>query len=246
MRYFVEISYNGANYHGWQFQPTSNTVQAEIEKGFKVLFRNETFSCVGCGRTDTGVHAKQFFFHFDTNEIFDPVIYTYKLNSILPKDIAVHRIFETKEDAHARFDADSRTYQYLIHGQKDVFLKDSSCFFPIKLDVGAMNEACKELMGEQDFTSFSKVHSDAKTNICTITKAYWIQEGNYYRFEITANRFLRNMVRAIVGTMLEVGVHNISVEDFRQIIANMDRGKAGKSVAGHALYLTKVTYPYLD
>ena len=246
MRYFVEISYNGTNYHGWQVQPNANSVQAEIIKGFSVLFRNETFECVGCGRTDTGVHAKQFYFHFDTKDIFDPELYTYKLNSILPKDISVHRIFKVDDEAHARFNAVSRTYEYYVHDRKDVFMQKSSCFWPVKIDVDQMNQACETLLNYDDFTSFSKVHSDAYTNICDISKAIWTKEGHQYKFEITANRFLRNMVRAVVGTTLQVGEGKISVDDFKAIVEAKDRGQAGKSVHGHGLYLSKISYPFIE
>lgn len=246
MRYFAEISYNGTNYHGWQIQPNANSVQAEIVKGFSVLFRSEEFSCVGCGRTDTGVHAKQFYFQFDTEENFDSELYVYKLNSILPKDIAVQRIFKVADDAHARFDATFRTYEYFVHTHKDVFLLKNSCFFPINLDMDQMNKACAELLKYDDFTSFSKVHSDAKTNICNVTRAVWTEECNQLKFEITANRFLRNMVRAIVGTSIQVGEGKLSIDDFKEIVEAKDRGRAGKSMHGHGLYLSKVTYPYID
>ncbi len=245
MRYFAQISYNGTNYHGWQVQPNANTVQAEVEKAFGIILKNPNFSCIGCGRTDTGVHASDFYLHFDHEESFDADKVVYKLNSLLPNDIAVYRIFSVDSEAHTRFDATSRTYQYHIHRFKNPFNKDQSTYHTRDLDVGAINKACKILFEYEDFTSFSKLHTDAKTNLCEIKEAHWEQNGMEHVFTISANRFLRNMVRAVVGTLLEVGEGKLTIEGFRKVIEDKSRGAAGKSVPAKGLFLTKVEYPYL-
>ena len=241
MRYFVQIAYNGKDFHGWQIQPNANTVQAEMIKALSTYFCQDIY-CIGCGRTDTGVHAKDFYLHFDVSSPLDLSNAVYRLNRILPFTIVVKNIKQVKDDLHSRFDALSRTYEYHIHTQKNPFLLEGSLFYPYPLNIELMNEACKVLFEFSDFTSFSKVHSDAKTNICKIMQAEWKTTENGLVFTIKADRFLRNMVRAIVGTMLKVGQEQKTIEEFRQIIEQKDRGKAGKSVDGKGLYLTNVDY----
>ena len=241
MRYFIEFSYNGTNYHGWQKQPNANTVQEEMEKCMSVLLQEE-IDLMGAGRTDAGVHATQMFAHFDSDTIIDTEKIVSKLNSFLPSDISIVRIFIVKEDIHARFTAIGRTYKYYVSTEKNIFNPNTYLFFK-KLDVDKMNEACKYLMGEQDFTSFSKLHTDTFTNNCDITKAIWEQEGVNFVFTISANRFLRNMVRSVVGTLLDVGYGRIEVEEIKIIIEKKDRCSAGTSVPAKALFLTQVKYP---
>jgi tRNA pseudouridine38-40 synthase len=246
MRYFVQIAYNGKGFHGWQVQPNANTVQAEMNKALTTYFNSGPIHCVGCGRTDTGVHASDFYLHFDTELIIDTIESAYRLNRILPITIAVKHIFKVEEHSHTRFDALSRTYEYHIHTEKDPFLNDGSLFYGYELDLDKMNEACSLLFNYSDFTSFSKVHSDAKTNICKIMRAEWLKTSNKLIFTIQADRFLRNMVRAIVGTMLDIGQSKIPVTELAQIIEAKDRGRAGKSVDGKGLYLAKVEYDFVD
>lgn len=220
------------------------TVQSEINDAFDKLFR-KSIETTGCGRTDTGVHAKQFYIHFDVEEL--PDNFVFKLNGVLPKSIVAYSVNEVHPEAHTRFDAEARTYHYFVHQQKDPFHSSLSYFVPKSLDVEKMNEAAKYLLGEQDFTSFSKLHSNTFTNICDVKHAEWKRlDEHRLVFEITANRFLRNMVRAIVGTLIMVGQEKITVEDFRAIIEKKDRGEAGKSVDGHALFLVGVKYPYIN
>lgn len=241
MRYFVEFSYNGTNYHGWQKQPNAHTVQEALNKCFSVLLQKE-IELMGAGRTDTGVHATQMFAHFDYNLPVELEKLVYKMNSFLPNDISVSKVFEVKEDSHARFSATSRTYQYFVSEKKDIFNPNLHLVYK-DLDIDKMNEACKHLMGEQDFTSFSKVHTETFTNNCTITKAVWEKEGDIFVFTISANRFLRNMVRSVVGTFLDVGSGKINVSDIKNIIDKKDRSEAGVSVPAKALFLTQICYP---
>ncbi|MBC8756516.1 tRNA pseudouridine(38-40) synthase TruA [Kordia sp. YSTF-M3] len=242
MRYFIELSYNGEKYHGWQNQPNAISVQEVLEKAITTLLRSK-ISILGAGRTDAGVHAKQMFAHFDTDIVFDRSELTLKLNSFLPKDVAVYDIHPVKKHAHARFDATGRTYEYWIVTEKNPFHNQSAHLVYKKLDVDLMNAAAKELFNYEDFKSFSKTHTDVKTYICKIEKAVWEQRNELLVFTIRADRFLRNMVRAIVGTLLEVGLGKLSIEEFKQIIESRDRNNAGTSVPGKALYLTAVTYP---
>jgi len=242
MRYFVELAYNGKNYHGWQIQPNAISVQETLNKEFSTYFQEE-LSLLGCGRTDTGVHASQFYAQFETEKEVDLDLALYSLNNMIPKDISLKRIFPVAPDAHTRFSATARTYQYFIHFNKDPFIGGTSYRFYQKLDVEAMNEACKILFDYIDFTSFSKVHSEAKTNNCEIMRADWKPFGNGIVFTIQADRFLRNMVRAVVGTMLDIGRGKLKVEDMKKIIEMKDRGEAGTSVPPHALFLFKVEYP---
>jgi tRNA pseudouridine38-40 synthase len=241
MRFFIELSYKGTNYHGWQEQPNANTVQAEINRALSTIL-NTNIEVIGAGRTDTGVHANQMFAHFDCDIDFDIQNLMFKLNSFLPSDIAIKDIFKVKEDANCRFDALSRTYQYHIIQKKDPFNK-TAYFLQNDLDIKAMNEACKYIIGKQDFTSFSKVNTQTFTNNCDVMFAKWELVNNKIIFTIKADRFLRNMVRAIVGTLLDVGFGKIIAADVAKIIAAKDRSKSGVSVPAHALFITEVKYP---
>ena len=241
-RYFIEIMYNGSNYHGWQVQPNSITVQEQLEKAISTVL-NKEIGVMGAGRTDTGVHAKQFFAHFDYDYNLTDGNIVYRLNSFLPEDICVKSICEVKADAHCRFDATSRTYEYIIYNSKNPFFVDNAYFLNKTLNIEEMNKAANCLFDFIDFTSFSKLHTQTKTNNCNIKKAVWEQKGDTLVFTIQADRFLRNMVRAIVGTLINVGLGKISINDFINIIRSKDRAMAGTSVPAHALYLTKVCYP---
>lgn len=242
-RYFIYLGYNGKNFCGWQVQPNGTTVQQCLEEGLATILRKPV-PVVGAGRTDAGVHARLMVAHFDWEEpIADLSFLTEKLNRLLPKDIAIYRIVPVRQDAHARFDATSRTYKYYVTLQKDPFNYEQVYKMSGKLDFEAMNQACPVLFDYIDFTSFSKLHTDVKTNNCRIMQAGWKQEDNVWVFTIQADRFLRNMVRAIVGTLLEVGRGKLTVDGFRKVIELKDRGKAGTSAPGHALYLVDVTYP---
>lgn len=243
MRYFIELSYNGKNYHGWQIQPNEISIQETIEKAMSVLLKEE-LSVVGCGRTDTGVHASQFFLHFDYQTPIDKEKLKFRLNSFLPEDIAIFQIIGVDDDAHARFQAKSRSYQYKISLEKDVFQKDLSLEIShSELDVDMMNKAARTLMDYTDFKCFSRSKTDVKTYDCSVTEAYWETQGNQLVFNISANRFLRNMVRAIVGTLLEVGKGRMSLEGFKNVIESRDRKLAGASVKAKGLFLTAVVYP---
>jgi tRNA pseudouridine38-40 synthase len=242
-RYFFRIAYKGANYYGWQRQPKQISVQEVIECELEKLFRQK-IAIVGCGRTDTGVHASDFYFHCDLPKKFDASKLLFKLNRMFPSDIVVKDIQEVNLAAHARFDAELRSYHYRIHTFKSAFSSDESTYIPQALDFEKMNLATQYLLGKKDFTSFSKLHTDVKTNICEVYSAKWIQvdSQNWY-FEISANRFLRNMVRAIVGTLFDVGMDKIAPEDVSKIIEAKNRGAAGKSVPAHGLYLSRIEYP---
>lgn len=244
MRYFIEFAYNGKDYCGWQFQPHSPSVQETLNKALSILLRKE-IDVVGAGRTDTGVHATQMFAHFDYEEVIDNYVLTKRLNAFLPKDIVVYRFIPLHDEAHARFDATSRTYEYHIHTFKDAFVNEGSWYNFHTLDVEKMNEAAKILFEYIDFKCFSKTHTDVKTFNCKVTEAHWQQNGTRLVFTVTADRFLRNMVRAIVGTLVNVGLGKINLHDFRQIIESRYRGAAGFSVPAHGLYLIKVKYPYI-
>ena len=244
MRYFIEFAYNGKNFHGFQSQPDASSVQETLERALSTLFR-ETITIVGAGRTDTGVHAKQMFAHFETELELNSEYWSHKLNSFLPPSIVIYRIFSVHPEAHARFDATSRTYEYYLHTFKDAFIAEGSWYHSNRLDVTKMNEACAFLFEYTDFESFSKVHTDVNTFNCKITTAHWKQEGNQLIFTITADRFLRNMVRAIVGTMVNIGLGKIEVADLKTIIESKNRSKAGFSVPAQGLYLVNVAYPYI-
>lgn len=244
MRYFVAFAYNGKNYCGWQYQPHSPSVQETLNKALSTLLRTP-IDATGAGRTDTGVHATQMYAHFDYDGQIESDALTKRVNAFLPKDIVVYRFIPLHDEAHARFDATSRSYEYHIHTFKDAFINEGSWFNFHPLDVDKMNEAAEVLFNYIDFKCFSKTHTDVKTFNCKITEARWEQHGNKLVFHISADRFLRNMVRAIVGTLVEVGLGKSTVQDVRNIIESRDRNKAGFSVPAHGLYLTKVIYPYL-
>lgn len=258
MRYFITLSYDGTVYHGWQIQPNGISVQETLQKCLSTLLR-QPIEVVGAGRTDAGVHASMMVAHFDyslptqstlslENEL-DTVRLLYRLTKMLPQDIAIQKIEPVTNEMHARFSATSRTYHYYVHTQKNPFRRQYSWWVHGNIDFPAMNEAAKILLGQHDFTSFSKVNTDTKTNLCTITEAYWQPipsplgdaEGAW-RFTITANRFLRNMVRAIVGTLIEVGRGKMSLEDFQHVIEQKNRCSAGESVPGNALFLVDIKY----
>lgn len=242
MRYFVAFSYFGAAYHGWQIQPNAITVQEELEKAFSMLLK-EKISLMGAGRTDAGVHAKQMYAHFNVANIADSKDLIRRLNSFLPDDIAVQNIFEVPKDAHARFNATERTYEYLVTQKKDPFSLSTVHYVKQQLNVVKMNSAAELLFGKQDFECFSKSKTDVKTYYCNVKKAVWEQKGDKFVFTITADRFLRNMVRAVVGTLLDVGTGKITVDHIHTIIASKSRAEAGTSVPAKALYLTQVLYP---
>lgn len=245
MRFFIKFSYNGTNYHGWQKQPNAISVQETLEKAMAVIF-NQKVDIMGAGRTDTGVHAKEMFAHFDLEITIEPKNMVHKLNSFLPKDIAVFDIFEVNSQAHARFDAKKRTYEYHINRYKDVFLTNQSWYYHHQLDVDLMNQAAGVLLNHTDFQCFSKVNTDVNTFNCKISEAFWNEENNQLIFTISADRFLRNMVRAIVGTLVYVGLHKITVADFEKIIASKNRSEAGFSVPACGLFLTKIEYEYMQ
>ena len=242
MRYFIYLSYDGARYHGWQIQPNGISVQEVLNKALSTLLREPT-EVTGAGRTDAGVNASLMVAHFDCQQTTDNGQLTYRLNKLLPPDIVIHKIQQVKDDAHARFSATSRTYHYYIITEKSPF-EPYAYRFPQPLDFDKMNEAAKTLFDYIDFTSFSKLHTDVKTNNCRIITARWEQLSPIkWQFTITADRFLRNMVRAIVGTLLDVGRGVLTIEQFREIIEKKDRCSAGTSVPGNALFLADVTYP---
>ena len=242
MRYFITFSYDGTAYHGWQIQPHSVSVQEEIQKALSTLLRRP-MEVVGAGRTDTGVHARKMFAHFDSEYELECPQLVYKLNKLLPRDIAVQQVERVANDMHARFSAKSRTYHYYVHLDKNPFLRSYSWQVYGNPDFELMNRAAAVLMEYTDFTSFSKVNTDTKTNDCTITEAHWdrVADGQW-RFTITANRFLRNMVRAIVGTLMEVGRGRMTIEQLRNVVDAKDRCRAGDSVPGNALFLVDVKY----
>lgn len=241
-RYFIQLSYKGTDYVGWQFQPNGISVQESLEKALSTILR-EPISVTGCGRTDAGVHAKYFIAHFDSENKQVPEEKTiYTINNFLDKDIAIQKIYLVNPDSHARFDAISRSYEYWISKIKDPFSQDLAAFSNRELNIDEMNNAAQLLFNYIDFTSFSKLHTDVKTNNCIIKEAKWLEQNGMLIFRITADRFLRNMVRAIVGTLLEVGQGKMDVEGFRTVIEAKDRGKAGASVPAKGLYLTDVVY----
>ncbi len=245
VRYFIHLSYKGTRYNGWQKQPNELSIQKTLEDSSKILLR-EDIKFVGAGRTDTGVHARNFFAHFDSgNEILhkNPSI-IYKLNSILPRDIVVHSIHKMHPGAHARFDAIKRTYKYYIATYKEIFLSDYIWQYYKELDVELMNQAACKLLLYDDFLSFCKLHSNNSTTLCSIFEAKWNYENNLLVFTITADRFLRNMVRSIVGTLIDVGIRKISVEDFCAVIEKKQRSAAGMSVPPGGLFLENIIYPY--
>ncbi len=244
MRYFVYLAYDGTNYHGWQIQPNGISIQAELMKALSTLLRCKV-EVTGAGRTDAGVHAALMVAHFDVDKAIDTSLMTDKLNRLLPPDIVVYKLVPVRPDAHARFDATSRTYKYHVSLQKNPFNRAYSLrTYGFPLDFDRMNEAAAALFNYTDFTSFSKLHTDVKTNNCRIMRACWEKTGEAeWTFTIQADRFLRNMVRAIVGTLFEVGRGKMSVEGFCRVIEQRERRFAGTSVPGHALFLVDITYP---
>ena len=242
MRYFLEISYNGSTFHGWQFQPNAITVQETIENALKTLLKEE-IKIVGAGRTDTGVHAKHMFAHFDYNKKFELGQLRINLNSFLNNQIYIKDIYRVSDEAHARFSATSREYEYYISLVKDVFSYETSHFIQQDLNIKKMNQAISIIKDYEDFEAFSKSKTDVKTYLCNIISCSLVENENMLIFRIKANRFLRNMVRAIVGTLLEVGLEKISPAEVHNIIKSKDSSKAGPSMPANALFLTKIEYP---
>jgi tRNA pseudouridine38-40 synthase len=244
-RYFIRLAYNGRDFHGWQQQDNAPSVQGAITGALSMIL-SEKISLVGCGRTDTGVHAREFFAHFElplqvSQSDLDHL--AFRLNRFLPASIVIFWIREVDPGLHARFSALSRTYRYYIHTFKDPFLEETSWYVHDLLDHERMEEGCKMLLATSDFTSFSKLHSAAKTNICHLTEAAWTRDGSRLVFTVTADRFLRNMVRAMVGTLVDLGKGKITIEDLKAIIEAKDRSDAGQSVPAHGLFLEKIIYP---
>lgn len=247
------MAYNGANYNGWQTQPGLPTVQQTLEDALSTLLR-QPIAVVGCGRTDTGVHASDFYAHFNLRDLkdskdpkdlkdFDTKNLLFKLNNLLPPDIAIFDIFPVADNAHARYDAIARTYQYHVSDRRLPFRQGQYCRIYFKPDVDKMNEAARVLMEYDDFTSFAKLHTQVKTNICHLTEAHWDTVGEEWVFTIRSNRFLRNMVRSVTGTLLDVGRGKLSIEGLREIVEKKDRCAAGVSMPACGLFLTKVDYP---
>ena len=242
MRFFITLSYDGTRFHGWQVQPNGISVQDELQRGLSLLLREE-IQITGAGRTDAGVHAKMMVAHFDTESEVDCKQLAYKLNKLLPQDIAVQKIEQVNDDLHARFSAVSRTYFYYIHTVKSPFDRHYSCELHYPLDFQKMNEAACILMEYEDFGAFCKSHADVKTTLCKVTSAQWHQTSpSTWYFEISANRFLRNMVRAVVGTLIEVGRGRMTIDDFRRVIEGKRRTEAGESMPGNALFLVDIKY----
>lgn len=242
MRYFIEVSYHGQAYHGWQVQPNAHTVQAEIQSALHQL-TGEEVEVVGSGRTDTGVHAKQQFCHLDFDTIEDAPTFVHRLNGILPPDIAIKGIWRVADEAHARFDALQRSYQYVICSVKDPFHKDQSYFLSRQPNYQLMNEACGVLLKEHNFQCFSRVKTAVNNFECQLSEAKWVPNNDLLVFYVSANRFLRGMVRAMVGTLLQVGHGKIDLPYFHQVLSSRDRKLAGPSVPPQGLFLTGVQYP---
>ena len=242
MRYFVTLSYDGTRYHGWQIQPNGDSIQERLQEALSTLLRTE-ISVTGAGRTDAGVHARMMVAHFDYEEALDGQQLCYKLNRLLPYDIAVQKVEQVADDLHARFSATSRTYHYYIHTVKDPFSRAYSCELHYPLDFKKMNEAAAMLLNYEDFGAFCKSGADVKTTLCQVTAAEWHQTSpSTWYFEITANRFLRNMVRAVVGTLVDVGRGRLSLEEFQKVIEGKRRTEAGESMPGNALFLEDIKY----
>jgi tRNA pseudouridine38-40 synthase len=244
-RYFIELSYLGTNYHGWQVQPNSVTIQEKINQSLNTILRNKAIHVVGCGRTDTGVHASEFFAHFDFNILIEDLDkLTYKLNRILPFDIAIKKINLVDNDHHARFSASKRTYKYYVNLEKSPFHFNTSLLYPYELNIQKLNEAASMILKYSDFESFCKAHSDANNYLCTVSESKWEIKDHQLIYTVSANRFLRNMVRALVGTQLDVGRGYINIEDYKKIIESKKRTNAGKSIAAKGLFLHKIEYPF--
>ncbi|WP_076606522.1 tRNA pseudouridine(38-40) synthase TruA [Rufibacter radiotolerans] len=243
MRYFLEVAYDGTRFHGWQVQPNALTVQQVLDECLRTVFRLPSVETIGSGRTDTGVHATQQWVHVDLPQAFSPADIQHKLNRILPADISIGQVLPVGPEAHTRFDAISRTYEYRISLQRNPFLVKHAYFMPRLPEVAQMNAAAQALLDLEDFTTFSKVKGDTKHYRCTITQAHWRQEGDLLIFTIKANRFLRGMVRLVVGTLLDVGKGKLSVDQFRQAIERQDRTLASGAAPAQGLFLHKVEYP---
>lgn len=241
-RYFIQLSFKGTHYHGWQIQNNAPSVQAEIQKCLSIALQSD-IEIIGAGRTDAAVHAKMMVAHFDFDTNIDVDQLVYKLNNLLANNIAIQKIVEVASDLHARFSAISRSYEYHIHSYKNPFKENRSYYFNLPLDIEKMNEAAEILLQYTDFSAFSKSKTQTFTNDCKIIEAYWIHTGEELIFNITANRFLRNMVRAIVGTLMDIGLNKISIQEFKKIIESKNRSNAGTSVPACGLYLTQVKYP---
>lgn len=246
-RYFIELSYNGTNFHGWQFQPNAISIQEHIDRALKVYFRQH-IETVGCGRTDAGVHARQFFAHFDVENVSQEKVLNSisGLNALLPYEIAIYKIFKVEADAHARFDATERSYEYHFHFFKNPFLLNQSWLVKGDLDIDLMNEAASYILEFTDFSCFSKSNTQTFTNNCKVTRAKFEKTKDGLVFHISADRFLRNMVRAIVGTLSKVGRKEIEPDFIKQIINSKNRSMAGQSVPACGLYLTSIKYPYIN
>lgn len=242
-RYFIHLAFKGTNYFGWQIQPNHISIQGCLNDALTKINHGKPIMVTGCGRTDTGVHASSFYAHFDFETHLTTEKLLYKLNCMLPLDIAIFSIREVSAELHARFSAISRTYHYHIHDQKNPFITETSFFLRTSLDIDRMNDACNYLLKHTYYKCFSKTISGESSYICTITSARWEKTTNGFKFSISANRFLRNMVRAIVGTLLEVGTGKISLEEFQQILHSENRSDAGKSVPACGLFLAEIIYP---
>jgi len=242
MRYFIDVSYDGTNYHGWQVQDNAVSVQGVLNNSLSTVLREE-ISTIGSGRTDTGVHAMMQIVHFDSQQEIDSKLLIMKLNSHLPKDIAVNKLAKVKSDVSARFNASSRSYIYKIHTRKNPFNQLQSYFYTRSLDLDLMNECCELLKSWKDFEALSKVKTEVSNFNCDIYDARWEKHNEQIHFHVSANRFLRGMVRTLVGTMLEVGRERMTLADFQKILESQDRRKAGRSVPAHGLYLRDITYP---
>lgn len=259
MRYFLKLAYDGTSFHGWQVQPNAMSVQATIESALSTYFQSNV-PIVGAGRTDTGVHAKQMYAHFDSPKpLTEKKRFLLAINSLVGKDIEIEDVIEVSENAHARFDATQRTYKYFVSFSNNPFLKNYFWYSPTDLNMEIMNEAASMLISTEDFTSFAKLHSDAKTNICKVSHSQWLpisqdQEARDFLgilhegivFTITADRFLRNMVRAIVGTLIDIGRNKISISQFQKIILDKNRCSAGTSMPSQALFLWRIKYPFIS
>lgn len=244
-RLFLKLSYKGTNFFGWQIQPQQHSVQEEIEAALTKLNSGSEVKVVGCGRTDTGVHSSKYYAHFDIDLNIDNDQLKYKLNGMLSKDVSILDVIEVDNDAHARFDATHRTYHYFIHLEKDPFIDEISWYRRGELKIESMNKACMLLLKNTDFECFSKVKTDVSNFNCDISNASWIKSEKGYIFTITANRFLRNMVRAIVGTMIEIGENKLTVDQLENIIKSKNRSEAGQSVPARGLFLADIRYPYI-
>jgi tRNA pseudouridine38-40 synthase len=239
-RYFIEVSYKGTNYSGFQIQQNANSIQSEIEKALKIFYKEE-YRLTGSSRTDAGVHAIQNYFHFNTESFIEDGV--YHLNAILPADIVIKRIFLVSEQSHCRFDALSREYVYYIYQQKDPFLEDRAYFFPYSVNIDMLQQAAVALLNHSDFATFSKKNTQTKTTICNILSSEWKQESDFLSYHVSGNRFLRGMVRGMVGTMLKVGRNKLSIEQFIDTIKSKDCSKADFSVPPQGLFLCKINFP---